>query len=260
MFKNFWADEAVINCVAVIFGVFHQMFRDIWRVAIFEQRVAKRTLEYTLVKHIGRRVFFLRVISDTFLAPKCDWTYRTFVKFNEAVILPVSAQMLGAREDFSRDWTAESLNFGRVGAVKFDVFSELELVGAEILAAFGTDERIAAHVVVNPTVSLIRTHVWKYSVTDVTLSFVELLGHVFLQADSRREAFSAFRARFRVFRVFVERRRFYILAHRKRQRHDFRTHEFHRLAAQAVLARVPQKLTLVFEYLLQVADHAVDMN
>jgi hypothetical protein len=60
-------------------------------------------LEYTLVKHIGRRVFFLRVISDTFLAPKCDWTYRTFVKFNEAVILPVSAQMLGAREDFSRD-------------------------------------------------------------------------------------------------------------------------------------------------------------
>jgi hypothetical protein len=97
-------------------------------------------------------------------------------------------------------------------------------------------------------------------VTDVTLSFVELLGHVFLQADSRREAFSAFRARFRVFRVFVERRRFYILAHRKRQRHDFRTHEFHRLAAQAVLARVPQKLTLVFEYLLQVADHAVDLK
>jgi hypothetical protein len=44
-----------------------------------------------------------------------------------------------------------------VGAVKFYVFSELELVGAEILAAFGTDERIAAHVVVNPTVGLIRT-------------------------------------------------------------------------------------------------------
>ena len=116
-------------------------------------------------------MFFLRVISDTFLAPKGDWTYRTFVKFYQAVILPVSAQMLGAREDFSRDlkallkqvnfrqtyWTAESLNFGRVGAVKFDVFSELELVGAEILAAFGTDERVAAHVVVNSTVSLIRT-------------------------------------------------------------------------------------------------------